>query len=440
MRPNILYIHSHDTGRYIQPYGYAIPTPNLQRLAEEGVLFRKAFCGAPTCSPSRACLLTGQSAHNSGMLGLAHRGFQLTDYNQHIIHTLKKAGYENYLAGVQHIADQDSKIGYDAILTRDGFHNKQVGAVVPQVENFLHQRRNENNQTPFFLSVGFVETHREFWKASWQEDERYTIPPAPLPDTPETRRDMSEFKASARIYDQGVGTILKTLDELCYSENTLVICTTDHGIPFPGMKCSLTDHGIGVMLIMRGPRGFKGGKVIDAMVSHLDLFPTICDMLEIDKPTWLQGSSLLPLFEENQSEIHDAIFADVTFHAAYEPKRAVRTSRFKYIRRFEERKNPILPNCDDGYSKDVLLENNWADRENDTEMLFDLIFDPNESHNLINDKTYSDVADQIRDRLFKWMNETEDPLLGNLPIQPPHGAMINSQDQLSPNAPVIIIN
>ena len=251
---------------------------------------------------------------------------------------------------------------------------------------------------------------------------------------------MSEFKASARIYDQGVGTILKTLDELCYSENTLVICTTDHGIPFPGMKCSLTDHGIGVMLIMRGPRGFKGGKVIDAMVSHLDLFPTICDMLEIEKPTWLQGSSLLPLFEENQSEIHDAIFADVTFHAAYEPKRAVRTSRFKYIRRFEERKNPILPNCDDGYSKDVLLENNWADRENDTEMLFDLIFDPNESHNLINDKTYSDVADQMRDRLFKWMNETEDPLLGNLPIQPPHGAMINSQDQLSPNAPVIIIN
>lgn len=440
MHPNIIYIHSHDTGRYIQPYGYAIPTPNLQRLAEEGVLFRKAFCGAPTCSPSRACLLTGQSAHNSGMLGLAHRGFQLSDYNQHIIHTLRKAGYESYLAGVQHIADQDSKIGYDAILTGDGIHNKRVNAVVPQVENFLHQRQNENNQTPFFLSVGFVETHREFRNTSWQEDERYTFPPSPLPDTPETRKDMAEFTASARIYDQGVGNILNTLDELGYSENTLVICTTDHGIPFPGMKCNLTDHGIGVMLIIRGPRGFKGGKVIDAMVSHVDLFPTICDILEIKKPIWLQGSSLLPLIEEKQSEIHDAIFADVTFHAAYEPKRAIRTTRYKYIRRFEENNQPILANCDDGFSKDVLLENNWADRESSNEMLFDLIFDPNEAHNLINEKTYSDVASQMRSRLFKWMTATKDPLLCDLPIQPPHGAILNSQDQLSPNQPITIID
>ena len=440
MHSNIIYIHSHDTGRYIQPYGYAIPTPNLQRLAEEGVLFRKAFCGAPTCSPSRACLLTGQSAHNSGMLGLAHRGFRLAEYNQHIIHTLRKEGYESYLAGVQHVADQDSRIGYDAILTGDGIHNKKVSAVVPQVENFLYHRQQENNQTPFFLSVGFVETHREFRKASWQEDERYTIPPAPLPDTPETRKDMAEFKSSARIYDQGVGTLLDALDEFGFSENTLVICTTDHGIPFPGMKCSLTDHGIGVMLIMRDPNRFKGGKVIDAMVSHLDLFPTICDILEIKKPIWLQGSSLLPLIEEEKSEIHDAIFAEVTFHAAYEPKRAVRTSRFKYIRRFEERTQPILPNCDDGYSKDVLLKNNWTDRENDTEMLFDLIFDPNESHNLINENAYAKTAKEMRTRLFDWMNETHDPLLGNLPIQPPQGAVINSQDQLSPNAPVTIID
>ena len=79
-RPNILYIHSHDTGRYIQPFGHAIETPNIQRLAEEGLLFRKAFCVAPTCSPSRAGLLTGQYAHCSGMLGLAHRGFSLHDY------------------------------------------------------------------------------------------------------------------------------------------------------------------------------------------------------------------------------------------------------------------------------------------------------------------------------------------------------------------------
>src|SRR5215467_5443313 len=115
-RPNILYLHSHDTGRYIQPYGHAIATPHLQRLAEQGVLFRQAFSAAPTCSPSRAALLTGQAPHSSGMLGLAHRGFALHDYHQHIVHTLRAAGYTSTLIGMQHVANDPTVIGYDRIV------------------------------------------------------------------------------------------------------------------------------------------------------------------------------------------------------------------------------------------------------------------------------------------------------------------------------------
>ena len=100
--PNILYLHSHDTGRYVQPYGYAVPTPRIQGLAEEGVLFRQAFCAASTCSASRACLLTGQYAHSNGMLGLAHRGWSLNDYRHHMVHTLREqAGYHSVLVGEQ---------------------------------------------------------------------------------------------------------------------------------------------------------------------------------------------------------------------------------------------------------------------------------------------------------------------------------------------------
>ena len=77
-KPNIVYVHSHDTGRYVQPYGYPVPTPNIQHLADQGVLFRQAFCAAPVCSGSRASLLTGQSTHATGMLGLAHRGYRLS--------------------------------------------------------------------------------------------------------------------------------------------------------------------------------------------------------------------------------------------------------------------------------------------------------------------------------------------------------------------------
>jgi N-sulfoglucosamine sulfohydrolase len=91
-RPNILYLHSHDTGRHVQPYGAAVETPRIQRLAEEGIAFRRAFCAASTCSASRACLLTGQYAHTNGMMGLAHRGWSLMDYRHHIVHTLHEAG------------------------------------------------------------------------------------------------------------------------------------------------------------------------------------------------------------------------------------------------------------------------------------------------------------------------------------------------------------
>ena len=83
-KPNILYLHSHDTGRFLQPYGHQVLTPNIQRLADQGLLFRKAFCAAPTCSGSRSALLTGQFPHSNGMMGLAHRGFELHDYSHHL--------------------------------------------------------------------------------------------------------------------------------------------------------------------------------------------------------------------------------------------------------------------------------------------------------------------------------------------------------------------
>ena len=115
-RPNILYVHSHDTGRYIQPLGRAVPTPNLQRLAEGGVLFRQAFCAAPVCSASRSALLTGQAPHSAGMLGLAHRGFRLNDYRQHLAQFLGAAGYHTALVGVQHEAPAPGTlIGYHEI-------------------------------------------------------------------------------------------------------------------------------------------------------------------------------------------------------------------------------------------------------------------------------------------------------------------------------------
>ena len=429
--PNILYIHSHDSGRCLQPYGHAIPTPNLQALAEQGVLFRRAYCAAPTCSPSRAALLTGQSAHNSGMLGLVNRGFALKDYKQHIIHTLKSAGYTSALAGIQHVAGTVTgrgaeEIGYDHLLGgRDQAHQHAIDFIAAAP------------QQPFFLAVGFFETHREF-PLEHDIQPHYVRPPAPLPDTPRIRQDMANYIAMAKILDGKIGQVIQALDDHNLRDNTLIIYTTDHGIAFPGMKCSLKDGGIGVALMMQGAGLFGGGRVVDAMVSHIDIFPTLCDLLNIAAPAWLQGHSILPLLRGEAASIRDEVFAEVNYHAAYEPKRALRTDRYKYIRRYDQRESPVLPNIDDGLSKDECLAHGFARRAPLSEQLYDTFFDPTESHNLAHQPDRAAILQEMRSRLDGWMQATADPLLqGHIPA--PKGALLNNPDDSSPRSPTELV-
>ena len=410
--PNILYIHSHDTGRYVQPYGFQVPTPNIQLLADQGVLFREAFCAAPTCSGSRASLLTGVHCHNNGMLGLAHRGWKLNDYGQHWVHTLREAGYRSTLIGEQHISVDPGVIGYDEILPVDSNHAESVAPLTIEA-------LGSASAEPWFMSVGFFETHRSFFAPTSVRDTLYSLPPANLPDVIATRRDMAAFKASARSLDQGIGAVLNALHNFDLVENTLVICTTDHGVAFPGAKATLADRGIGVMMIMRGP-GFSGGKVIDAPVSHLDVYPTLCEVAGAPPPEWLQGDSLMPLVRGDVERLREAIFAEVTFHAAYEPQRAVRTERWKYIRRFDEYPGPVLANCDDSESKNLLVEAGWGEQKVARERLYDLTFDPQERDNRAADPACAGALAEMRERLDRWMRETEDPLLEG-PVAPPAG-------------------
>lgn len=429
-KPNILYIHSHDTGRYLQPYGHAIPTPNLQQLAERGLLFRRAYCAAPTCSPSRAALLTGQSPHSAGMLGLANRHFQLRDFNQHIIHTLKGAGYSAALAGIQHLSGRRyhggaADVGYDQLLTEDRARAHIAAA------DFIRAQPAE----PFWLSVGFFETHREF-PTEHNVNPAYALPPALFPDTPGARQDMANYIAMAQILDDKIGHVLQALEDTGLRQNTLVIYTTDHGLAFPDMKCNLTDHGIGVALIMAGPAPFSGGRAIDAMVSHIDIFPTLCDLLDIDQPDWLQGHSMLPLLTGKRDSIRDELFAEVNYHAAYEPKRAVRGERYKYIRRYDGRAAPVLSNIDDGFTKSEWLAAGYATSHIAPERLYDTVLDPGERVNLVDSPAHANALADMRARLDRWMRETDDPLLQG-PVPAPPGVELNDPEGLSPRDPYL---
>ncbi len=408
----------------MQPYGFQVPTPNIQMLADQGVLFREAFCAAPTCSGSRASLLTGRYCHNNGMLGLAHRGWELHDYEQHWIHPLRAAGYRSTMIGEQHISVDPGVIGYDEVLPVGSTRAQDVAPLT------IEALRKAPADRPWFMSVGFFETHRDFSAPTSVRDTLYSLPPANLPDVVATRRDVAAFKASARSLDQGIGAVLHALHDFGLVEDTLVICTTDHGVAFPGSKATLSDRGIGVMMIVRGPGGFSAGKVIDAPVSHLDVYPTLCELAGVEQPAGLQGVSLMPLVRGEVERLHDAIFAEVTFHAAYEPQRAIRTERWKYIRRFDDYRYPVLANCDDSESKQLWIEAGWGQRTVPRERLYDLVLDPAEGDNLAADPDFREQLDELRSRLQSWMRETDDPLLDG-PVAPPPGARVNEQWQVS---------
>ncbi len=421
--PHILLIHSHDCGRAIQPYGWPVQTPHLMRFAQEGVLFRRAYSTAPTCGPSRAAMLTGEYPHQCGMLGLpGHQGWKLNDPSRHLVHTLNRVGYLTALAGVQHEVDHAdlTPLGYARLLDT----RPQKGEFYPETLDRVEEFLAEPHDRPFFLSVGIDEPHRNniprpeigignesarFSKTRYYDPEkldwRYTAPPPWLPDTPEMRKDAESLHEGVRILDAYVGRLLEMLRHRGLEDNTLVILTTDHGIEFTGGKKTLREQGTGVFFMIRGPGGFVGGKVVEALVSHLDLYPTILEVLGQPRLPWLQGRSLLPLVDNPSAPHHDAIFTEQNYHGPLEALRAVRTERYKLVLHLDPigyRMRHDGPTCQ-------LMESYGAyDQPTGHEELFDLYLDPMEACNRAGDPTLAEVKATLRARLDAWMQETGD--------------------------------
>ena len=400
---NIIYLHCHDTGRYIQPYGYAVPTPFLLSLAEEGMLFRNLHCAAPTCSPSRAALLTGMYPHNAGMFGLVNRGVELEHKECHLANYLKQYGYTTLLAGIQHVTMERNGIGYDRALDMEGFDSEQL------VEHAL-AAVDEIEDGPFFLDLGLSDTHRPFTPDLEHVCADYVRPPELIPDNRKTRQDMADFIAEAIRFDKAVGACIKGLEERGLKDTSIILCTTDHGIAFPEMKCNLTQFGTGVFGMLICPGEIPAGMVTDALASQIDLFPTLCDLAGIPVPSWVQGKSLCPLFSDPDGEIRGELFAESNYHCNYEPQRMVRTQEWLYIKRYTDWSGKYSANCDEGLTKELFLEKGWQKRKVAKEQLYDLTFDPMERSNVADEPEYAHVLEQMRSKLEEWQEETEDPI------------------------------
>jgi arylsulfatase A-like enzyme len=425
--PNILLIVTHDTGRHLGVYGRGVETPNLERLAAEGIVFDHAFCAAPQCSPSRASLLTGLVPHRHGLIGLTHRGFRLHPpmLERTLPALLRAAGYSTHLFGFQHEAPDAQALGYEQVVQPPSVLRHRAAVVTPAAVAFLESQPRQ----PFLAAVGFFETHRPFDPLATPREPVRT--PPYLPDTPVVRRDIAELNGQVRLADAAIGQLLAALDRAGLADDTLVISTTDHGIAFPGAKGTLFDPGLEISLIMRGPGGLRGGRRLAALVSNVDILPTVLDLCGLAGPDDLDGVSLLPLARGERASVRQEVYAELTYHTTYDPMRGVRTERYKYIRSFAERPLSVPAHVDASPTKDLLRDQGYFTQRRPDEMLFDLHADPLERANCVGEPAAADVLVRLRSRLHDWQRATGDPLLaGDIP--PPAGAQITPLDSYDP--------
>jgi len=408
---NLVIIDCHDIGKHLGAYGWeTVPSKNLDALADRGVNFTNSFCTAPQCSPSRAGLYTGRYPHANGMLGLAHHPFnwRLHPEETHLATYLRDAGYATTLIGVQHVTGHEPRLiqalGFDDIQQIESA--QEVGQTAAE---FLSNLPPE----PFFLKIGFLDPHRDadghFKQAPPDSSLGVKLPPY-LPKTKEAYQEMAQLQGVIRQMDEAVGCIWKAISESGLLKNTWVIFTTDHGIAMPHAKCTLYDPGIEISLIMFSePFGLTGGLVFNELVSNVDLVPTILEMLNIHLPEHLQGQSFANLLRKQPHTPRTEIFAEKTFHTAYEPQRAIRTNRYKLIWNVEAgiinvpgdiMHSPIFPQMI-----------NTITQERPHFELYDLSQDQQELNNLASNPDYAEVFHNLCHKLVDWMQKTDDPIL-----------------------------
>jgi arylsulfatase A-like enzyme len=396
-----------------------IRTPHIDRLANEGIRFTNAFITASSCSPSRASILTGQYPHTNGVTGLTHvrKRLMLSPFATTLAEVLSDSGFHTAIEGKWHVAPYLPTAWYGYRQRLSGMLPKDF--LITSSEKALRFiERNRGNS--FYLELNYMDTHRDsrgefhFADGFPVDPETITVPEYyAVPDWPEIRTEVAQYYSNVSKMDMMIGEILAKLKELGLAEKTLVGFVSDNGAQFPGGIMSLYDRGIGTPLILRWPERIPAGTIDDSLVSTIDIMPTLLDAVGCAIPQNVQGRSMLRLAtRESDAPLHEAVFAEMTYHVGYLPMRAARTRRWKYIRNYS----------DDAIGLDQLAHKEWAHRLCELpnhgwlrprvpEELFDLSSDPNEQRNLADDSVLGEVLNMMRGLLDRYMRETRDPFV-----------------------------
>ena len=420
-RPNILWITCEDISPYLGCYGDSnAKTPNIDKLARQGVLYTKAFATAPVCAPVRSALVTGVYATSLG--------------TQHLRSEIKLPSqikcFPEYLREAGYYCSNNYKKDYNFIDVN----------VWDESSHTAHWRRRKPGQ-PFFSVFNFVSTHQgqingsdqEFYdkyRSKLRPQERHNPRKIPLPpfypDTPVVRTIMARYYDLITFMDKQVGDLLSQLEADGLADNTIVFFFSDHGMGLPRFKRTLYDSGLNVPLIIRFPQRYhrlsaanRAGSRTDTLVSFVDFAPTMLNLVGLDIPDYMQGRAFLG---RKGSPAREYVFgASSRVDEAYEMSRCVRDKRYKYIRNYMPHlpyiqpseypdRAEIMKELRRSAAEDELTaaqQSFWAPTK-PVEELYDTLADPYEIHNLVDSPGLQKVLEKLRTACRRWMLQTHD--------------------------------
>lgn len=444
-RPNILFIIADDASREsISAYGGTIArTPSIDRLAEQGAIFNNAFTQNPKSCPSRATLVTGMHS------------WQLKDATDHFCHFPDEFVYYPHL-----LMEEGYHVGYTGKGWGPGTHSSEhnpAGVIYNQIKtkapykgintvdyaaNFEAFLAANDSDAPFCFWLGCFEPHRAYEKDSWIKEglSLESVTPQPfLPDNDIVKGDLLDYAVEVEWFDRHVGLAIEALERSGNADNTLIIITSDHGMPFPRIKGQIYDEAFHVPFIAYWRGVITAGRSIDDFVGFQDVAPTFMEAAGLEPHSQMSGRSFLDVIKSNESgkidksrdhiilckERHDTGRANEDgVNLAY-PVRAIRTSEYMYAINYKSERWPAgnpeygYRNCDASPSKSYLLSLKPADEDyplyelafgkRPEEELYDMVQDPHSMNNLAYDPAYAQIKTELKARMEQELLEAGDP-------------------------------
>ncbi len=450
LKPNILFIIADDASRWsFGAYGGTIArTPAIDRLAAEGAIFQNAYTENPKSCPSRAMLVTGM--HSWQLKDATNHFCHFPDEFVYYPHLLMEQGYhvgytgKGWGPGTHSSEHNPAGVAYNNIKVTPPYKGINTIDYAANFEEFLAANDKDD---PFCFWLGCFEPHRFYEKDSWKREnmELSSVQLQPfMPDNEIVRGDLLDYAVEVEWFDRHIGLAIESLKRSGKLDNTLIIVTSDHGMPFPRIKGQIYDEGFHIPFIAYWKGVIKAGRSVDDFIGFHDLAPTIMEIAGLDPHPQMTGKSFLNVIESKKSgqidnsrdfvvlckERHDVGRANEDgINLAY-PVRGIRTERFMYARNYKSERWPAgnpeygYRNCDNSPTKSYLLSLKPADPDypfyhmafgmRPEEELYDMVNDPHSMNNLAYDPEYKEIKEELRARMERFLAETNDPrMAGN---------------------------